>query len=120
MRFVLVIFLSLSKLYAQSEMFGIPQDKQKHFATSVAISGMLYITAYDYFYAQNPITAEQKAQVAAASITISVGVLKELYDYTIHKRLGTWNNDSRKDMYDDLLFNILGTITVTATIKLFE
>lgn len=119
MRFVLVILLSLSKLHAQSTI-NLSQDNQKHFATSVALSGMLYITAYDYFYAQNPITAEQKAQTAAATITISVGVLKELYDYTIHKRLGTWNNNAREDMYQDLLFNILGTITVTATIKLFE
>ena len=119
MRFALVIFLSISKLCAQSTM-GLPQDKQKHFATSVAINGMMYITAYDYYYAQNPLTAEHKAQMAAASITISVGVLKELYDYTVHKRMGTWNDITRKDMYEDMLANILGTITVTATIKLFE
>lgn len=106
-------------MYAQHSIMGIEQNHQKHFATSVAISGMMYITAYDYFYAQNPLTAEQKARQAATTVTISVGVLKELYDYTVHKRLGTWNDAAREDMYKDMLSNILGTITVRVTIDLF-
>lgn len=123
MRFVLVIFLSLSRLYAQSaqyETFGISQDHQKHFATSAAIEGMLYITAYDYYYAQSPLTAHTKALKASTTITLSVGVLKELYDYTIHKRNGTWNNAAREDMYKDMLYNILGTMTVSVTIDIFK
>jgi hypothetical protein len=121
MRYVLIILCFVTtKLYSQYEIMGIAQNHQKHFATSVALNGMFYITAYDYYYVQNPLTAEYKAQVAAATITISTGVLKELYDYTIHKRNGTWDDVSRGDMYTDLLANILGVITVTATINLFK
>jgi hypothetical protein len=123
MRFVLVIFLSLSKLYAQSaqyETFGIPQDKQRHFATSVALEGMLYITAYDYYYTQSPLTAHTKALKASSTITLSAGVVKELYDYTIHKRNGTWNDKARTDMYEDMLYNILGVMTISVTIDIFK
>lgn len=94
----------------------IPQDKQRHFAVSVAINSMVYITAYDYYYQKNPLTAHSKALTASNTISISLGVLKELYDYTLLKQQGLWTDKTRQDMYTDMLANIFGNITISVVI----
>ena len=121
MRFLFLLFFIVPKFaFSQYEFLGIPQDKQKHFATSAALEGMIYITAYDYYYAKSPMTAHSKALIASTTLTISAGLAKELYDYTIHRRNGTWNDNSKSDMYGDILANILGTLSVSVTIDLFN
>jgi hypothetical protein len=118
--FFLLLFIAPKLSFSQYDFLGIPQDKQKHFAASAALEGMIYITAYDFYYAKSPMTAHSKALLASTSLTISAGLVKELYDYTIHKRNGTWNDNARSDMYTDILSDILGTLSVSVTIDIFN
>ena len=115
MKKLIIVLFACNSLYAQQ----IAQDKQRHFATSVAISSMSYISAYDYFYVKDPLTAERKARVAAAGIALSAGVVKEIYDFTLHRRANTWTDATRKDAYGDLLANLLAVATVNVTIRIF-
>lgn len=123
MRFiVLFVLLLCNKLQAQNnpkyEFMGLPQDKQRHFAIGACVAGMTYTVAYDYYHAQNPLTAHQKATKATLGINISMALLKELYDYGKAKQLNTWNDTMRKDSLEDILATFLGGASVTLIIRI--
>jgi hypothetical protein len=115
MKFIFtLLFLSVINCFGQS----IPQDKQRHFAVGVAVAGMVYITAWDYYHEQNPLTAHVKATKVTLITNITMSVLKELYDYQNAKRLNTWNDAMRVDSYGDMLATFLGGATVTLVISI--
>ena len=119
---VLFVLFMFNKLQAQNnpqyEVMGIPQDKQRHFAIGACVAGMTYTVAYDYYHAQNPVTAHAKATKATMGVNISMALLKELYDYGKAKQLNTWNDSMRKDSLEDILATVLGGSIVTVVIRL--
>ena len=115
MKFIFtVFFLSVISCFGQP----IPQDKQQHFAVGAAVAGVVYITAWDYYHQQNPLTAHSKATKVTLATNITMAVLKELYDYQKAKRLNTWNDAMRVDSYEDILATWLGGATVTLAIRI--
>ena len=107
-----------SKVYGQTFPDNIPQDKQQHFAVGAAVAGIVYITAWDYYHQQNPLTAHAKATKVTLATNITMAVLKELYDYQQAKMFHTWNDAMRKDSYEDILATWLGGATVTVAIRI--
>ena len=119
MKFIFtLLFLSVINCFGQSLTQNIPQDKQKHFAIGVAVAGTVYITAWDYYHQKNPLKAHVKATKVTLITNISMGVLKELYDYQRAKKLNTWNDVMRVDSYGDILTTLLGGATVTLVIRI--
>ena len=124
-KIVLVSLFSLIggvKAQSNYQVFGIAQDKQKHFATISATTAMVNITAYD-IYREKGLThkaANRKARIAGM---ISAGVFslgKEISDYRNHKILGTWDAATRKDMFGDIGMGMLGAVTITVVFKITE
>jgi uncharacterized protein YfiM (DUF2279 family) len=70
---VLLLVLAGSALADTDSFFG--EDKAKHFLVSACMTGML-----SYAFALNQNLKVDKPLVAACSITLSMGVLKELRD----------------------------------------
>lgn len=99
-------------------IMGIPQDKQQHFAVGAAVAGMTYITAYDYYYQQNPLTAHSKATKVTLGINITMAVLKELYDYQKLKMSNQWQPNMINESLEDILATWLGGMSVTVTIRI--
>lgn len=116
--FFILLFFLVSGLKGQSLEQIIPRDKQQHFAVGAAVAGMTYITAYDYYYAQNPLTAHSKATKVTLGINITMAVLKELYDYERAKMSNTWNNNMINESLEDILATWLGGVSVTVVIRL--
>jgi uncharacterized protein YfiM (DUF2279 family) len=115
--FVVLLF-SVINCFGQPLTQTIPQDKQQHFAVGAAVAGVVYITAWDYYHQQNPLTAHAKATKVTLLSNITMAVLKELYDYQKAKRLNTWNKAMRIDSYEDILATWLGCATVTLAIRI--
>ena len=120
MRKIILLVLSLVSIlgYSQTLDQSIPRDKQQHVAVGAAVAGMTYITAYDYYYLQNPLTAHSKATKVTLTVNISMALLKELYDYQRAKMQNTWNDAMRKDSYEDILATWLGGAGVTLIIRI--
>ena len=118
------LFSLIGGVKAQShfQIYGIAQDRQKHFATIATTTAMVNITAYE-IYREKGLThkvANRKARIAGM---ISAGVFslgKEIFDYRNHKILGTWDATTRKDMWGDLGMGMLGAVTVTVVFKITE
>ena len=118
------LFSLIGGIKAQTnyEVFGLAQDKQKHFATIAATTAMVNITAYDMFRdaGASHKEANRKSRIAGM---VSAGVFsigKEIADYRNHKIMGTWDDVARKDMWGDIGMGLLGGVTVTVTFKIFE
>ena len=77
-----LILAGLDPLRAQSLNEIVPQDKQKHFAVGLCLSGIAYITAHDhyYFHRAPKSQAHRKAMWWGVGVPVAAGLGKELYD----------------------------------------
>jgi len=103
----------LTPLRAQSLTEIVPQDKQKHFAVGVCLSGISYITAYDqYFHSGlSNLESHRRAMWWSIGVPVAAGLLKEAWDIGV-KSPG-WTMD---DSVGDFLVTSFGAVTVTIAI----
>ena len=103
----------LTPLRAQSLTEIVPQDKQKHFAVGVCLSGISYITAYDqYFHSGlSNLESHRRAMWWSIGVPVAAGLLKEAWDSSV--RNPGWTID---DSVGDFLVTSFGAVTVTISI----
>ncbi len=100
------------------EMFGLPQDKQRHAAIGACVAGMTYTVAYDHFMARDRKTAHRKSTIATMATVAGMALIKEWMDYGKHQTARTWNATAAADMRGDILATVLGGATVTLIIRI--
>ena len=89
-------------------------DKQKYLISGAFISGVTYAWASD-FYTANGKTNTKKARLIALSSAVGFGLAKEVFDF--------YRSGFRFDADDylgDLSTLLLGSVSMTVTIKIFD
>ena len=110
--------MSVGTCFSQTWQESIPRDKQQHFAVGLAVAGMTYISAYDYYHQKNPKTAHSKATKVTMGVNIAMALAKEIYDNTSAKLNHTWTPNIIHDSYGDILATVLGGASLTLIIRL--
>lgn len=111
------LFLLVSPKVSAAQYYQ--QDKKLHLAAGGIITTTTFLIVKDYF----PGNTKQETKAKAFKINLlmlsSLALSKEIFDYSEHKNNNTWNNDVKRDSFNDVAITLLSGLSVSAVIPIF-
>ncbi len=95
------------------------QDKKLHLAAGSIISTTTFLVVKDYFPGKTKQETKAKAFKINLLMLSSLALSKEIFDYSEYKNNNTWNNDVKRDSFNDVAITLLSGLSVSAVIPIF-
>ena len=113
--FLCVILLAASNLSAQNTTIFKNQtnDKFYHIVGGALISFIAYDFTTQNFKLESPLATQRRGLRVAIGSTLAAALIKEAYDYSKNKRVGTWDVPKRADSITDIAVTAISGLTLT-------
>ncbi len=111
------LFLLISPKISAAQYYQ--QDKKLHLAAGSIISTTTFLVVKDYFPGKTKQETKAKAFKINLLMLSSLALSKEIFDYSEYKNNNTWNNDVKRDSFNDVAITLLSGLSVSAVIPIF-
>ena len=119
MKKIILICSLFSVMNIKAQQMIMP-DKQMHFVAGSLIGSVCYTKGFDLLKQNNVKNPYMKAVGISFGTSLLVAGCKEYLDYKKHCNNGTWNYVAKNDRDGDIMTTILGAVSVSIVIDIFN